>query len=404
MNSNRFLGSVLLVIGTIIGAGMLALPMIGASAGFFWSTVLMITVWLSSTLTGLFVLEVNLALPSQHSSLGSMAEKTLGITGKVVCWFCTLFFLYSLLVAYIIGETDIIVNYSHSALNINVPYTSVAILFTVVLGLAVFWSTSAADYVNRGLMSVKGLLVIAALVLISPHIDISKLTAGEGLLPQAKYLWMAVPVFLGSYGYQFIVPSLRMYVGDDAKKLRSIIIISTTVAVVIYIWWLAAILGVVPLEKNEMTSVGKFTQLIIALVDSKWVTNAINGFTIVAMTTSFIGASLGLFDFLADALKRQNNRLGRFQVAIVTFVPPLMFAIFYPNGFIKAMSYMGVPVAILTMVLPPLMVYKLRKSRSPQSYSYRVKGGNILLWLAIFTGIGITIVSAMYILRLLPGT
>jgi tyrosine-specific transport protein len=364
----------------------------------------MIALWLLSMLTGLFVLEVNLTLPSQHSSLSSMTEKTLGIAGKITCWICTLFILYSLLIAYIIGEADIIVNYFRSAQNIDISYTSVAILFTTILGLAVFWSTAAADYANRGLMSVKGLLVIAALALITPHIDISKLTIGKGLLPQVKYIWMAVPIFLGAYGFQFIVPSLRMYVGDDAKKLQWIIIIGVTVPMIVYIWWLASIFGVVALEESKGASVGEFTQLIIAIVNNKWVTSAINGFTIVTMTTAFIGASLGLFDFLADALKRPNNRWGRFQVAMVTFIPPLALAILCPGGFIVALNYIGIPMTILTVALPPLMVYQLRKSSPSQPDSYRVKCGNALLWLTVFIGVSIAILAALCILKVLPGT
>ena len=402
-NNSKFIGSVLLLAGTIIGAGILALPMVGVSAGFSWSVILMTMTWLLAVITGFFVLEVNLALPSQHSSFSSMAEKTLGVSGKVVVWACTLFFLYALLVAYIIGETNILVNYFSSALNIEISYKGTAILFTVIFGLAVFWSTAAADYVNRGLMSVKGVLIIAALVLISPHIDISKLVVGKSLLPQAKYIWMAVPIFLASYGYQFIVPSLRMYLGDEVKKLRWVIIIGTVVSMTLYVWWLVAIFGVVPLEEMERSDVGRFTQQIIAIVNNEWVTKAINGFAIVTMTTAFIGVSLGLFDFLVDALRRANDRWGRFQVAIATFVPPLMIAIFYPGGFIKALNYIGIPVAILTVILPPLMAYQLRKTKSPESYVYRVKCGNVTLLLVTVAGVGIAIVTVLSILQVLPG-
>ena len=395
----------------MVGAGMLALPMVSASAGFVWGASLMVLLWLVSTVTGLLVLEVNLALPSQNSTFSSMAEKTIGTSGKVFTWIVTLFFMYTMIVAYIIGEADILANYLSSTFNYKVPNAVLSTLFTAILGIAVFWSTAAADYVNRGLMTAKGILVVIALLALIPYANVGNLFNQVGIA-QTNYLWIAVPAFLCAYSFQFIVPSLRMYLGDDPKQLRSVIVIATTISMLIYLWWLASILGVVPLEgaNNSITSlsevegasVGMFIQLIITIAGNKWVSWAINGFTIIAMTTAFIGVSLALFDFLTDGLKLKGSRSDRLQIALMTFIPPLVFAVMYPDGFVKAISYIAVPVSILALVLPTMMALKLRSNTELKS-PYRSNCGNMVLWAIMLMGIVACVLSVMCIFNLLPG-
>ena len=113
---------------------------------------------------------------------------------------------------------------------------------------------------------------------------------------------------------------------------------------------------------------------------------SVNGFADIAMTASFLGVSLGLFYFLADGFHRTNSHLGRLQTAAMTFIPPLAFAIYYPKGFILALGYAAIFVAILEIILPALMVYQLRKSQTLHS-PYRMKGGLILLIVIAFIGV-----------------
>ncbi len=408
--TSKFIGSTLIVIGTTIGAGMLALPMVSASAGFFWSVILMTLIWIISTITGLLIIEINLALPIEHSTFNSMAGKTLGIPGKIATWVSYLFLLYAIISAYIIGESDILVQYLHTSFGINIHHVSTAILFTTIFGIAVFWSTKATDYFNRGLISLKGILVIIALIVTIPHIDINKLIINHAA-SNMKYLYIATPAFISAFCYQFVIPSIRIYIGDNPKQLRLIVITGTTVAFFVYFLWLAATLGVVPhhgensflsLAQNKEASVGIFTQLLIFIVKSKWVAKTINGFTIIAMTTSFLGASLGLFDFLADGLKRQNTRWGRLQTAIPTFVPPLLIALLCRKGFVIAINYAAIFVAFLCIVLPAMMAYKVRKNQAMQS-PYKVKGGNIMLSTVFLSGIIFILLAILYIFNALPG-
>jgi len=412
MNTNKLIGSIMIIIGTTVGAGMLALPMVGAASGFAWSSLLMIVAWAMSTISGLLVIEINLALPSHACSYSAMAEQTLGNWGKIITWFSYLFLLYAIITAYIIGASGFITDTFAPMLHVEIPSFIGAILFTIILGSAVYWSTQAVDNFNRVLITFKGLFLIAALVLIMPHIHITKLIpVASERSSQIAYLWSAIPTFVCAFGFHFVIPSLRIYLGEKYNHLKIAVIVGTTVALLIYLWWMLAILGIIPLQgDNSFTSFAgtveaskpsAFINFLASIINNRWITNSIVWFSNIALTTSFLGVALGLFDFLAEGFKRKNNRFGRLQTFGLTFIPPLFFAIFYPKGFIIAIQYSSIFFVILALILPALMVYKLRKNKKLKSL-YQVKCGSITISLVAVFGIISAVFALMYIFNMLP--
>lgn len=407
MNTGKFIGSTMILIGSLIGAGMLAFPTVSAAAGFGWATLLMVAIWLASTISGLLILEVNLALPIHACTFSSMAKQTLGSFGKALTWGSYLFLLYAIITAYVIGASNFIVSNVSPLLHVNIPAWLSSALFTTFFGTVVFWSTQATDYFNRILISLKGLFLFATLIFIVPYIEINKLAASQDI-SQIKYVWLAAPAFLCAFCYQFVIPSIRMYIGDKPRQLKIIIIAGTSITLLIYLWWQAAALGTVPLiGDNSFTSIANepppspLIQAISLIVNSKLVTASIQGFANIALTSSFLCIALGLFDFLADGFRRPNTRLGRLQTSLLAFVPPLLFAMFFPQGFIKALTFASIAVAILVLILPALMVYNARKNKNLHS-PYKFRCGNIVIATIFLMGIASVVIAIMYILNLLP--
>ena len=408
MNTGKFIGSTMILVGSIIGAGMLALPTVSAAAGFTWSTMLMVVLWLASTISGLLILEVNLALPIHACTFNSMAKQTLGNFGKVVTWLSYLFLLYAIITAYVIGASNVTASNIAPILHVDIPAWVSPTLFTVIFGAAVFWSTEAVDYFNRILLSLKGLLLIATLIFIVPHIDVSKLFSTQDI-SQIKYLWLASPAYLCAFCYHFVIPSVRIYIGDKPRQLRMIIIIGTTISLLIYLWWLAGSLGTVPLLGDHgfvsIVNDPKPPSLLVGAIaffaNNRLITASIQGFANIALTSSFLCVALGLFDFLADGFRRSNTRFGRLQTACLAFIPPLLITLFYPQGFIVAINYASIPVAVLSLMLPAVMVYRLRKNKEFKS-TYQVKCGNIVIALIFLIGAVSIVLAIMEILHLLP--
>lgn len=408
MNTSKFIGSIMILIGTTVGAGMLQLQTVSASAGFTLASILMLVMWLLSILTGLMIIEVNLALPIHACSFSSMAERTLGAFWKAITWISYLFLLYSITWAYISGGTSLITSTIEYVFHIKLPSWVSAISFTAILGSSVFLGTKIVDYFNRSLISIKGVLLLVTLVLVLPHIDLDKLVAAQNI-EQAKYLWIAAPIFMLSFFYHSVIPSLRIYIGDKPLELKRIVIYGATISLIIYLLWLAATLGTVPLFGDNSFaslaqskgSVGEFVQTMATIINNKWIASSISCFSSIAMTTSFLGVTLGLFDFLADGFKVPNTKSGRSKTAVLTFLPPLMLAVFYPKGFALALYCAAIFIAIISLILPPLMVYRLRKNPNLKS-PYRMFGGNALFALVLIIGIILLILPVMSNLHLLP--
>ena len=73
----KLLGGILLIVGTAIGGGMLALPIATAEAGFTNSLILLFLCWFIMTVSAFLVLEVNLWLPA-NTNIISMSRILLG--------------------------------------------------------------------------------------------------------------------------------------------------------------------------------------------------------------------------------------------------------------------------------------------------------------------------------------
>ncbi len=386
MNSKLF-GGILLVVGTAIGAGMLALPIATAQLGFWSSILLLVTCWGIMTACAFLFLEVNLWLPP-NSNLISMAGATLGKPGQAVTWVVYLLLLYSIICAYMAGGGDLF-HYLLAARGHNIPPAVASVLFTILLGSVVYFGIRAVDYVNRFLMFGKmGAYFLLALIMM-PFISFVNLNAGE-----FKYFISAnsITVTAVAFGSLMIIPSLRTYFGDDVKSLRKAIFIGSIIPLFCYIAWDLVIMGVVPLEgapslRAMVTSPSSTSDLVGALgsiLQNNLVNSLAKFFTSICMATSFLSISLCLSDFLADGLRVQKKGKGNIVIYGATFLPPLLIVIFYPDAFIRGLNYAGISIIILMVLLPPLMVWRGRYHHAlSQPHQKVVRGGKFLLALLV---------------------
>lgn len=405
MTRSRQIGSLLIIAGTTVGAGMLALPIVSAGEGFPYAIILLIGLWALMLYGALLILEVNLIFP-HGSSFSTLARQTLGRSGQIITNFCMVFLFYCLTAAYISGGSDFVTADFKNYLNLTLPHPVSALIFTVILGGLVCWNTYAVDMTNRVLLTVKMIAFFSVAFALVPHVDYTKL----GLQSHGEqFILMCIPIFFTAFGFHGSIPSIVKYIGRDAKILRRIFVIGSAIPLVLYILWEMVTLGILPqygahsfstiLQKNG--SVEHFIEMLAFLIQQKYLNYAINFFTDIAMTTSFLGVTLGLFDFFTDILQAKPKVSRRLLASIVTFIPPLLFALLYPRGFIAALGYASIPLALLAIVLPTFMVWRIR-SKFHRSYPYRVAGGNIGLCIMLLFGFGVIVLQLLSIANVLP--
>lgn len=86
----KILGSIMIIVGTMIGGGILALPIITAKLGFVIGSILIFIVWSIMTYTAVAISDISCSM-HYGSSFKTIAEKHLGKPGGVVA---SIVFLY----------------------------------------------------------------------------------------------------------------------------------------------------------------------------------------------------------------------------------------------------------------------------------------------------------------------
>lgn len=377
----KAIGGALLVGGTAIGAGMLALPVVTGMGGFLPAIVIFIICWLFSACTGLLLLEVCLWMPNDANII-SMAHHLLGPIGKISAWILYLFLFYCLTIAYSAGGGGFVVEIFGG----KIPHSLGVILFTAVFGTFVYFGTRAVDRINFLLMIGLGVSYLIFVVLGIGEIKFEFLKRMQWF---ASIL--ALPVMFTSFSYQGIIPSLTSYLDRHPKMVRFAILVGTSLPFIAYIIWEYLILGLVPTEgphgllQAEALGYTAVEPLKYVFPSSPiYLTGQF--FSAFALTTSFLGVTLGLLDFLSDGLQLPKVGWKKILLCAIVYVPPVIIAIINPNIFLKALGYAGgIGCALLLGLLPIIMVWVGRYYKEYSTINRQLPGGKgILSLLGVF--------------------
>ncbi|KTD07184.1 amino acid permease [Legionella jamestowniensis] len=386
---SRFIGGILLIVGTSIGGGMLALPVANAATGFWQSSLFLLICWAAMTLGALFILEANLYLPPGKHMV-SMAASTLGGPGLLIAWLSYLFLLYTLLSAYISGGADVFGSL-FTEIGLSMSEWQDSLIFTMLFGLVVYGGIRRVDLLNRALMFGKLAAYLILIVLIAPHINIANIQGGD-----YRYITGTVMILITSFGFAIIVPNLRDYFNDDIQVLKKVVIIGSLIPLFCYLAWDAVIMGSLPTAgpnglaalMQDPHTTSTLAKNLSNTVNNTVISSLFNFFTSICMLTAFLGVSLCLISFLADGLNMvQQGRQG-LGLFMMTFLPPLLIVVYYPGAYIHALNYAGIFCVILLLLLPALMTVSGRKKFSPR---YIVPGGKFSQWLVIIFSIALLI-------------
>lgn len=381
---NRTLGSIFIVAGTTIGAGMLAMPLSSAGIGFSVTLVILLLLWSLMCYTALLLVEAYQHVKA-NVGLGTLASRYLGKPGHYMTSFSMLFLLYALTSAYISGGGELLTVTLSNLFGFSVPTYAGPLLFALLGFLVVTIGTHSVDFINRILFTLKFVFLILVLIVMTPHIEYQNLLS----MPMRQGLVVAaIPIIFTSFGFHGSIPSIVQYLDCDTQKLRKVFILGSLLPLITYIFWQLAIMG--SISSTVLTSNSGLNGLLASVrevVGNPWVETALHRFADLALATSFLGVALGLFDYLADLFKRKNNALGRLQTGLITFIPPLIFALFYPQGFQMALGYAAIALSLLALILPAMLVWQTRKQNA--AVAYRVWGGAIGLGIVFLCGIAI---------------
>ena len=383
---NKTVGSTLLVAGTMIGAGMLAMPLTSAGIGFGFTLVLLLGLWALLTFSALLFVELYQTAESD-AGIGTLAEQYFGKAGRIIATAVVIIFLYALIAAYVSGGGSLLKDLLPESFGDKVSI----LLFTVIFGSFIVIGTHSVDKINRVLFFVMLAAFAVVLSLMLPEIKFDNLMATP--IDNALII-SASPVFFTAFGFHGSIPSLNKYLDGNVKALRISILAGSAITLCAYILWQMSTHGL--LTQNEFLQILKedatlngLVKATLAITGSNIIAGAVKLFSTLALVTSFLGVGLGLLECIEDLLKRSFNvTAGRISLGLLTFIPPLVFALFYPEGFILALGYAGQMFAFYAVVLPVSLVWKARRTHT--NLPYKVWGGNLTLIIVLVLGVIIT--------------
>ncbi|ANQ28449.1 aromatic amino acid transporter [Vibrio natriegens] len=400
MNKNPSLvGGSCIIASVCVGAGMLGLPSASAGAWTVWSILAILLTMVVMTISGWMLLEAF----KEYDLKVSFNTVTKELLGKKVNFInnLTVYFVGGILLyAYITSSGLIIQNL------LDIDGKSASVIFVAVFSAFVWHSTRAVDRISVLLILFMILSFVFGVSGLAANIDTSILLDTISQESQyAPYAMAILPVALTSFGYHHSVASMRAYYGEE-NKAKNAILGGTVIASVLYLLWLTSIFGNLPrVDFGPVIEQGGNVDVLLSslgsVIESEKVSQAINSFSMAAILSSFIGVGLGVFDFLADLFKFEDNRTGRAKTWAVTFVPPLVLSVLFPFGFVSAIGYAGAAATVWTCIIPALLVRKARKTSGTKD-GFRAPGGQPMLMGVIFFGVVTAAFHFMNMMGILP--
>ena len=362
-------GSVYLILGTCIAAGMLSLPIVTAQYHFALTAVLLISAWIIMTTGAFCLLQVNMTMP-RGANFISMSEATLGHFSKIITWFAYLMLLYSLICAYLSASGDLLQKLLLD-IHVHVPRFMATVLATIILGSIVYCGIRSVDMTNRFLMSTKFIICLLLIGSVMPFSHLHFLSGGHW-----HFQWGAWLVVITSFGYGNILPSIRDYLNNDRKKLMRVFVISSIIPVILYFVWIIVIQSALPrfgthglasMNNSPHTSSLLLSEM-VALTHDTILKSLSIVFISICSVTGFLSVSLSLMDVLFDGLKREKKGKNKIMIAVMALLPPMLIVIDDPAIFIRALSYAGICCLYILVVLPVMMFVKLKFKKHNTQY------------------------------------
>ena len=391
-----------IISGTAIGAGMFSLPVVSAGMWFGWSLLLLLFTWFCMFHSAMMILEANLNFP-EGSSFDTFVRDLLGPRWNALTGLTLAFVLYILTYAYISGGGSIINQTLANTLGFTPPRAVSGLVFALGLAFIVWFSTGLVGRITAVLIG--GMIITFALSIggLAVRVQLPVLLHSE--LAYAPFLLAAIPYYLTSFGFHGNVPSLMKYYGKDPLTIRKCLLYGSLLSLLVYTLWQMVTMGNISRAqfKPIIASGGNIGDLVAALnaiVQSEHLASMMSAFANMAVVTSFLGVTLGLFDYIADKFHFDNSRSGRFKTALVTFLPPTVGGLFFPNGFLYAIGLAGLCASIWGTIVPALCARASRKKYG--SPLYRLWGGNRMIYFIMSYGALLIICYLLAAVGILP--
>lgn len=352
MAKKEVLQAIATLVGTVIGAGVLGIPYVVASAGLLTGILVLLFVGFAVTLMYLFYGEVVLRTKGNHQLTG-YAEIYLGKYGKLFAMISMVVGIYGALVAYLIGAgASLSAIFGGSA-------THFSIIFFVFVASLIYVGIKAIKKSELLLI----ILTIGVLLLISV-LSVDKIQAVNLTGFSFNNILAPYGVIIFAFMGTAAIPEMKEILAKNKKQFKKSLLIGISIPLILYIVFTIVIVGVVGIngflelgegEKIATIALGKHVGPHLALLG--------NIFAVLAMTTSFLTLGLALKEmFIYD------YKLKKSVAWILTCSVPLIISLFGFASFVEVIGFTGALTSAISICLIVFMFWEAKKKgdRKPE--------------------------------------
>ena len=354
----------LLISGTAIGAGLIALPIMAANLGVKISLAFVIAMVFVAYQSSMMTLDLN-DLNGKSDSIVEMSNKLSGRGAFLVTLLSFYMLSISLLTAYFAGITDSIVTF------FSIKNSSLAALLCGLGLYAILYLKSEAfSKLNSVLVVI--LLIVIMISLIKIHTS-QKVIFPQAVLSKSEF-FAFLPIIFTSFGVQNICPYIHHYLKKDRKKINLSFLIGIIIPAIVYIVWIYFVFenilsrDIIFFERlqNHQVSAGELVKFLCESSNSALIDVVLKILSLFAMITSAIGIGLGLVKSINE-IAAPSPRLAGIIVCII----PVMIVLITPDTFISVLSFGGIIATIFVIFTPYFLLFK-HKTGTKMKIKYNI--------------------------------
>ena len=353
----QILGATATLIGTVIGAGLLAIPYVISQAGFWTGVMDILIIGAILTIIHLYLGEITLRTKGFHQLTG-YAEKYLGKKGKHIMLLTMMFGVYGALVAYLIGE-----GLALSAI-FGMSPVFWTIIFFIITAVLIYYGLRAVTESETTIVPAMIVIVIIMAVFSIVKLDLAHFDGfnlGKVLVPYGI-------IFFGFLGTAAI-PEMREELVNNEKKLKKAILLGMLIPMAVYLVFTFIVLGVTGASTTQVSTIG------LGIFIGEHMVILGNLFAVFAMATCFLTLSLAIKEMYI-----YDYRLNKNLAWAMTSVIPIMIYFIVRDfaGFGDVIGITGGLAGGLTGILVILMAWKSKRlgNRKPE---YSITKNKVLI-------------------------
>ena len=336
----RYNAALMLLLGTIIGAGILGLPYVYAQSGYLTGIFNLALISIAAFLMIAYVGELTMHYPGKHQLTGYVG-KFLGKKWKELAIVIETFGIYTALIAYYIGIGTALGNL------FGIDPKIMGTVFFLFATPFVYYGTKSVSKGESILMAIKISLILTLFFILLPKVNTSNLTEFN---PKLILLPFGITLF-SLLGYT-VMPEVSEIL-KDKNKIKKIALVSIILAVITYIIFTIAFVGAFGKSVNQIPTEN--------LTKYAWIGDLLVFFI---LSTPFLALSLAVRDVYHLDLKLHKG-ISWFFACLIPYLIYLFGNVGFANLLSISGTYTGGGLGLLAMFA---VLFARKKSKLSKKY------------------------------------